>query len=304
MSAPENIEPKSMSKISIGIITIATGKYYEQFIPTLLQSLDRFIDKSEANLQVYCFTDATSRHPNLTHFAIPHLGWPFSTLLRYHWIASQLPILLRNDILVYMDADMQVVAPIDLTLWRPSLFDVEHPGYVGTTGAFEIDRQEACYLAPPLRQTYFQGCLWGGSRDSFSQLISELSTLVASNLAQGAIPTWHDESYLNFYLATHPCASLPISYAWPATMSQQGMQPVILHLEKPHSAIRQTSELVISLGEILKVDDLPAQLALYQRLYLVAHEKSQRLELQILHHNSLFVRLREWLSHYKRKIKL
>lgn len=288
------------AKPSLGIITIATGKYYEQFIPNLKASVDAFFPTDALDITFYCFTDQVGSVEKVEHFPLKHLSWPFSTLLRYHWISQHLTQLSRHDFVLYLDADMQVVSPIDAGLFNANLLAVKHPGFVAAPGAFELDRTARTYVPPPLRKTYYQGCVWGGARESFARLITELNGLVAADLAQGLIPLWHDESYLNWYLASHPCTALPPNFAWPQGQAiEADLPPVILHLEKPHQQIRQMDQAPLEVIAILQGDNTADQLRLYQQLYLEAHEKTQRLEARLAKPHWSWERLRESLAYYK-----
>ena len=178
---------------------------------------------------------------------------------------------------------------------------VRHPGYLKEAGAFEIDRKESTYLAPQLRQQYFQGCVWGGKKSAFHALVTTLAKLVRDDLQKGTIPIWHDESYLNFYLAQHPCKALPPTYAWPQHQARDGVSPYILHLEKSHAQIRQTNKELLRLEAFLADASLEEQVQAYQQLYLMAHEKTQRLERRLTLEGGIFSKLRERLAYYKQR---
>ena len=289
------------SEIRIGIITIATGRYYDEFIPELKKSVDLYLSSAGVKVQFYCFTDSPKQENGVQNFYLKHQAWPFSTLMRFHCIAEQMPVLEGNDFLLYMDADMKVVAPIPLDIFHHPLIAVKHPGFVSGSAPFELDRSDSAYVPPPLRKIYYQGCFWGGNTHEFKNLITQLRDQVEADLSNAAIPVWHDESYLNHYLASHNCFGLSPRFAWPEGARDGGMQPYVLHLEKPHNQIRQLNESAFDLNLLLKGEDLGAQLEYYKRLYLVSHEKCQRLELRLAHKNQLWLRLREWLSYYKNK---
>ena len=287
---------------SIGIITIATGEYYRQFIPTLKRSIDAYFNQSSPLVQFYCFTDTVEDKSNqaaaaIVHFPVHPVPWPFATLMRYQWILQQWEVLRHHSHLLYMDADMEVVRSIPATAFMAELFAVVHPGYLGKPGAFEPDRTALSYLAPPLRKTYYQGCLWGGKMQAFGDLVQTLAKQVSADLRQGQIALWHDESHLNWYLAQHPCHALPTSYAWPSLQMPKD-SPFILHLEKPHDAVRQVSVDGIEIERVMAGQSAAEELAMYRRLYLVAHEKNQRLAAR-LQTEGWWSRLRETLSFYK-----
>ena len=283
----------------LGIITIATGRYYDEFIPELKKSVDKFLQIPGLEVHFYCFTDSEHQAQGVQRFAIKHLAWPFSTLMRFHWIEKEMPVLEQNDFLLYMDADMKIVSPIPGEIFNHSLIAVQHPGFINGSAPFELDRMESAYVAPPLRKHYYQGCFWGGKTIAFKKLISDLSKQVSDDLGRAAIPIWHDESYLNHYLANHDCYPLSPQYAWPQGVSSAAAQPYVLHLEKPHNQIRQVDENRLDMNVITNEHNLDAQLQFYKRLYLTSHEKCQRLESRLAQKNNIWLQIREWLSYYK-----
>ena len=289
------------SKTSLGIITIATGRYYDEFIPSLRKSVGTYLNDPNLDVHFYCFTDFEQQTPGVHHFPIKHLAWPFSTLMRFHWIKDQLPSLGQHNFLLYMDADMKLVSPLPTNIFDHSLVAVRHPGYVDCAAPFELDRTDSAYVAPPLRKHYFQGCFWGGKIVQFKALIERLAIQVNQDLAKASIPIWHDESYLNQYLATKNCYALPPQFAWPQGIPNEGKDPYILHLKKTHNQIRQVEEHDLDLAISTDDQTTAAQLQFYKRLYLISHEKCQRLELRLAKGNSLWAKAREWLSYYKNK---
>lgn len=287
---------------TLGIIVIATGKYFEEFIPNLKASLDQYFNFSDYQVQLYCFTDTSAQIAGVKNIPIQHFAWPFSTLLRYRWIAQNLEQFEQHDFLLYMDADMRVVATPPTAIFDHALIAVRHPGYVQGPGAFEIDRADSCYVPPPLRKHYYQGCFWGGQSVAFSQMIRSLAHKVDEDLSLGNIPIWHDESYLNKYLSIQVCEALPPTFAWP-----EGQTPVeppyVLHLEKKHQVIRQASEQKLDIDALIVRGDSKAELEIYKKLYLNAHEKCQRLEERLAGRHIWLTRAREWLSHYRQANK-
>ena len=291
------------SKKRIGIITIATGRYYDEFIPTLKKSIDTYLSHPSLQITFYCFTDSNQQEKGVEHFPIKHLAWPFSTLMRFHSIAEEMPALEKNDFLLYMDADMKLVSPMPVNIFDHSLIAVRHPGFVEGSAPFELDRSDSAYIPPPLRKDYFQGCFWGGSAGEFKALISKLAKQVNQDLSRASIPIWHDESYLNHYLASRDCFTLSPRFAWPQGTPENGEKSYVLHLEKPHNQIRQLDEQLFDVNVVQNEQDLGAQLQFYKRLYLVSHEKCQRLELRLAHKNIVWQQIKEWLAYYKNKNK-
>jgi hypothetical protein len=291
------------SKKRIGIITIATGRYYDEFIPTLKKSVDAYLSDPSVEIAFYCFTDSNHQEVGVEHFSVQHLAWPFSTLMRFHSIADQMPTLEKNDFLLYMDADMKLVSPMPVDIFNHPLIAVRHPGFVDGSAPFELDRSDSAYVPPPLRREYFQGCFWGGNTGEFKELIGILSKQVDHDLSRASIPIWHDESYLNHYLASRNCFALSPKFAWPQGTPENGGKPYVLHLEKPHNQIRQLDEQLFDVNVVQNEQDVGEQLQFYKRLYLVSHEKCQRLELRLAHKNIVWRQIKEWLAYYKNKSK-
>ena len=290
---------KTNATKTLGIITIATGKYFEEFIPNLKASVDQYFVFPDYQVQFYCFTDSPQQISGVINIPIRHFAWPFSTLLRYRWISRNFTQLQNHDFLLYMDADMRVVCSPPPSIFDHELIAVRHPGYLNNPGAFEVDRQDSCYVAPPLRKNYYQGCFWGGRSNAFADLIQSLADQVDQDLGNGNIPIWHDESYLNYYLATRQVEPLSSRYAWPEG-EQASQEPYVLHLEKKHQVIRQAPLAKLDIEGFLKDDDRGAELAIYKKLYLNAHEKCQRLEERLVQKNIVWRRLREWISFYRK----
>ena len=283
---------------TLGIITIATGKYFEEFIPNLKASVDQYFRFPGYQVHFYCFTDSQVEVKDISNIPIKHFGWPFSTLLRYRWIEQNLASLKQHDFLLYMDADMRVVSTPSASTFNHPLIAVRHPGYLNTPGAFEIDRQDSCYVPPPLRKHYYQGCFWGGESAKFCDLINSLSMMVNNDLSLGNIPIWHDESYLNKYLSSQSCEALPPTYAWPES-DKPTVAPYILHLEKKHQVIRQASDTKLNIEALISGGDCESELEIYKKLYLNAHEKCQRLEDRLVQKNIGLSRIREWVAYYR-----
>jgi hypothetical protein len=96
------------SKKTLGIITIATGRYYDEFIPTLKKSVDTYLHHPELEVHFYCFTDSDQQTAGVHHFPIKHMAWPFSTLMRFHWIKEQMGIAGLERVRAHFTLERQV----------------------------------------------------------------------------------------------------------------------------------------------------------------------------------------------------
>ncbi|HVS70075.1 MAG TPA: hypothetical protein VHQ47_02345 [Phycisphaerae bacterium] len=226
---------------SVAILTIATGRYFEAFVPGLVASVhERFMP--EHRREMFILTDQTAAIPHATLLPIAHQAWPFSTLLRFHFILQHAAAYADFDYFFYIDADMVVTERITGgILSAEGLSATEHPGYwPGKRGTFERNPGSAAFLPRSYRGPYYQGCFFGGPTGRMLAMAEELKERIDGDLSQKPplIAEWHDESHLNWYLAQHPPAlSLPPSYAY-VDAYRLPVPRKIVHLPKNHGAMR------------------------------------------------------------------
>jgi hypothetical protein len=277
------LPPLSVNKQKIAIVTVATGKYYDEFIPNLKKSVDKFLYKNNREINFYCFTDHIPEDPTIIYLESNYFGWPFDTLLRYSLFKKNFNDLMRNDFILYLDADMEIVSTLDHDFFNEKLVAVQHPGFIKKykVGTFELDESESTYVPLKFRKMYYQGCFWGGRSIYFKHMIQKLAAMVDFDLAISKIPIWHDESYLNYFLSVNQCLALPPSYAYPQH-SKLNLSPIVIHKIKSHNHIRSIAYSNVSSKDIIDGMSLEKKLDFYRALYLSAHEKNQRLELCIL----------------------
>lgn len=278
-----SLPPLSVNKQRVAIVTVATGKYYDEFIPALKKSVDKFLHQSNREIVFYCLTDHVAEDPSINYLQSNYFGWPFDTLLRYSLFKKYLNVLMQNDFILYVDADMEIVSSFDLDFFNEKLVAVEHPGFIkkSSVGTFELDESESAYVPLEFRRKYYQGCFWGGRSFYFKHMIEKLAAMVDFDLAIAKIPVWHDESYLNYFLSVNRCLALPFSYAYPQN-SELNIKPIVIHKIKSHNQIRSIAYSNVSSNDIISGLPLEKQLGFYKALYLSSHEKNQRLELTIL----------------------
>ncbi|MDR3466460.1 MAG: hypothetical protein P4M07_10995 [Xanthobacteraceae bacterium] len=269
----------------IAVVTIATGRYFDLFFEDFRASVLSTLAPAQ-DVTIFCFTDRVNvemAHVELIRSRF--LGWPFDTLMRFELISGILGRLASYDFVLFLDADMKVVQPLDPRYFKLPLVAVMHPGFVGKEGPFEIDPRSAAYVELKDRGVYVQGCVFGGAFASFRYMIKSLRNRVAEDLAKGDIPVWHDESFLNWFVSRNPVTLLPTSYAYPeaseaSEASALPDEPVIIHLEKKHAASRGVEHEILGVGAIL--DEATERTELFRRLYLESHFKVQRLESRVV----------------------
>ena len=237
---------------SVGVVTVATNRYLDYWhemaitadqhlFPGLDVVMHVFTDRAdEARAMASDFTRI-----RINPIPIPALGWPDATLLRYSLFdrhADQL----EQDLLMHLDADMQVVAEVGPELtpgnWPGGIALVRHPGYwrprwtqrlalyaraprlaardarlrvaVGAVGSWESRPASRAYVPRNQRGTYACGGTWMGLHDAFTSMVHELAERTDADSAEGTMAIWHDESHLNWFASTHPRALLGSEYCY------------------------------------------------------------------------------------------
>ena len=240
---------------SLGVISIATGEKYREYWFELIQSF-KATSRNFAAINFYLLTDdldsankfAGRIGMQLNAFEIPSYGWPEATLLRYKEILKQEDCF-KEDILMYIDADMLVCYEFESTLhpefWKSGIALVAHPGYwrpsgfellryylknpfflasdaihfarTGGLGTWEMRRQSRAFVARRARKIYVCGGTWMGKRNQFLKMVRSCSENVEEDLSRGLVAKWHDESHLNKWFSDNDVTVLSPSYCFDPT---------------------------------------------------------------------------------------
>lgn len=256
---------------TVGVITVATNRYVDYWMQLARSADIHFFPGHEVTLHVFtdqvseinAFISTLSRvHVNV--IGIPPLLWPEATLLRYELMDSHRNQLSQN-ILVHLDADMQLVSDLgnelDPSKWVNGICLVRHPGYrrpgginraklyfkhpgislrdiysiikFGGIGRWETDPNSAAFVSRSKRGTYVCGGTWFGLHEEFLSMVHLLATNTRRDLDNGIIAVWHDESHLNSYFAVTETSLLDSDYCFADKFpSLAGVSPRILAVEK------------------------------------------------------------------------
>jgi hypothetical protein len=261
-----------MTTKNLGIISIATNKYIEYWNEQATSLNDQINEYSRVS--VFVFTDRveealshsqTLDRLNVKVVEIPNYGWPDATLLRYQIMKSNFSIFSDQDVLVYLDADMRVVAPLDTRLFFKEMKGgvnlVRHPGYfrdpglnaakfyfrnplilftdlyslalTGGLGSWDTNAKSEAFVERRYRNKYYCGGIWWGLRDNVHELVSKLALDVETDSRKDVIAKWHDESHLNHWASTNvfsespPTVCYEASYPWLANL-----KPLIIAVDK------------------------------------------------------------------------
>jgi hypothetical protein len=225
---------------TVSFISIATNRYLEYW-KNQAKSVNTHT-AGQSDIKLFLFTDQVAEArafaeglPNLSVEIeeIPSYGWPEATLLRYEIISQSGFHWESDEILVYLDADMEVVAPLKpsdfVDACQQGICLVQHPGYYrpgfkhlwrvysknpkillgdlllrlseGGLGYWETRKNSMAYVPRSRRREYFCGGIWWGRSQDILPLAFELARAVGRDLSQGIVAKWHDESHLNAWAA-------------------------------------------------------------------------------------------------------
>lgn len=222
---------------------IATGKY-ERFVQGIIESAkNHFLKGHQLKFVIYTDSDIilNSDNPEIVPIKVEHEKWPGPTLKRFHFFCLAEKIIKSSDFSFYIDVDSKFIRDInleDLGINQDFRGDIGtlHPGYYGQIGTPERRPFSTAFISPTNRNLYFCGGFFGGSSDHFFRLINTNKRNIDTDLSNGIVAVWHDESHLNRYFLDNPPSSvLGLGFSCPeesAFREQIFMNPYIIFLDK------------------------------------------------------------------------
>jgi histo-blood group ABO system transferase len=269
------MEARGVSGPTIGLATIATGRYIELLAPLLESARAHFFPGELVKTFVFTdsphktaiFTDAPQVADDVLRLPIEHEPWPLVALHTYHYFTRYAERFAGLDYLYFIDVDMRFVARCadEILPHSSGLVAVEHPDYWrghrgfasraidAVTGGrwsarplphaalpFERDPRSTACVSDPHHRYYYAGAFAGGRVDAFLEMAHALRDAVEADHRNGVIAVWHDESHLNRYLYAHPPKRLAPAYCYPESVYSHlaHLEPVILALDKDHAYFR------------------------------------------------------------------
>lgn len=234
---------------SVGVCSIATNDYISLW-SDMAKSADQVFTR-ESNVTFHVFTDQIDvcnkeirefKNIQCKVHRIDALIWPAATLDRYKVFFESRNVLLE-DFLVHIDADMLIHKDFILELENFKLNQeitcVAHPGYwrqqltsrsshsvlrrakdlilvlrFGALGAWETNPISTAFVPRLSRKDYVCGGVWMGNRSAFLDLCETLYKNVEIDHLRKVTAKWHDESHLNYWIATHEFNLLPPSFCF------------------------------------------------------------------------------------------
>jgi hypothetical protein len=228
----------------IGWLVIATNKYVE-LAEALAGSIHEYFRPAPSpggsvETTVFCFTNAASSPAGTERIEIEHQPWPLVTLLRYHTFLRHRARLAEMDYLVYIDADMRLVAPVGTEILGERIAAL-HPGYCNKTRSaytYESRSASTACVGPGEGERYYFGALQGGRASTYLADAAAMVERINADLKNNLIAEWWDESHWNRHLVDHrPTKVLTPEYCY---VDGYGLPcaPRIRALVKDHEAVR------------------------------------------------------------------
>lgn len=223
----------------VKIFTIATNNY-NSFVKPFLESFQNYFLPSFKK-DFIIFTDDINNKDFENYSVIPihieHEKWPFITLKRYECIDSFRDSIMKDDLCVFADIDLQVVKTIS-EFNVNNFFGVNHPGnyYVDNKQSLETNPLSKAYVdrsTLPTNYKYIQGCFWGGLGNEFIYIVNTLKHNTQKDFENNIVAKWHDESHLNkFYINHYDIFDIKSSsYAYPENWNLP-IEKFIIHKDK------------------------------------------------------------------------
>lgn len=235
--------------MKVAICFIGTGKYLN-FLPKYYENIEKyFLPNTEKTFLVFSDGELNECPDNIIPYYQEHLEWPFITLKRFEIINRSKDEILKNDWLVFIDADALVVEQIyeEEFFTNKPLFGVHHPcHFLNMTphdklpGAFETNSLSKSYfdVYKENPEVYYQGCFWGGKVPEVCEMIETLMERTNQDLENNIVALWHDESHINKYFFENKklVHTFGPEYAYPEIFSSYcNFEPKIVHLAKDNS---------------------------------------------------------------------
>jgi histo-blood group ABO system transferase len=193
------------------LVNIATGDRYWQYVNPFLNSANKFFVPHDTLL----FTDSNKSFGVTKQVKYQVEGFPRATLMRYNTLLTEREFLSHYKYIFYSDIDMLWVDYSEDVL-SDGLTATLHPGFIHQAPELESNPKSTAFIEKV--NHYYCGGFNGGTTRSFLKMAEVIDKGVKTDLSNGIIAKWHDESHLNKYLEKHtPSKVLSPSYCYPET---------------------------------------------------------------------------------------
>ena len=199
----------------VAIIYICTGPYiaywknfYDSFESKFLPDWEKHYFVFTDNAEIYQKENARVHYK----YQMP-LPWPLIALLKFHIALSAENELKQFDFIYISNANIiceQVIKEEDILPRSDKgehfVFTL-HPGYYSCKHCYfypyERDSNSLAYIPYNQGKLYVYGNMEGGYTKYYIELLKDWDVRIMEDLKNRKIAKWHDESYVNHYVAMH-----------------------------------------------------------------------------------------------------
>lgn len=200
--------------MKIAITYICTGKY-ERFWDEFYSSCEKYF-YPDTKKHYFVFTESkrimAQKQKNVSCIYQGRAGWPYDTLLRFHWFAMIQDRLKEFDYCYFCNANSIFLRTVTaevipfpteekpLILWCHTAHYEDHSSNDITT---EANPLSTAYVGPDVQCRQHGGGFYGGTASAYLQMTLELRDNIQKDLDNGIIAVWHDQSHIIKYGAEH-----------------------------------------------------------------------------------------------------
>lgn len=200
--------------MKIAVMYICTGKY-ERFWDSFYHTSEEFF-YPDAEKHYFVFTESarvmSQKHDNVTCIYQGRAGWPYDTLLRFHWFAMVQDQMQEYDYCYYCNANSVFVGKVTPevipfpTAEKPLVFwchTAHYDDYSSNDITTEQNPESTAYVGADVACRQHGGGFFGGTSEAFCKMTLDLRDNIQADLDNGIIAVWHDQSHIIKYGAEH-----------------------------------------------------------------------------------------------------
>lgn len=256
----------SLPRLKVAALVTATGPYL-QFLKSFLATARRFF-MTRHDVTYVVFTDRPADQlyygNDVRYVHTPALGFPETSMMRFHFIQQAESILREYEFVMALDVDFYFVNCVGDEI-VDDLVGALHPDNAYYTGeevgvpkeivgladrpgqCFAYNKpyynQKIAYSNAPFETNpqstancqgcprYFAGGCWGGRVEHVLRLARELDQNIDRDMKRGIVAFVHDESHINHYFNNvQKPRILSVSYVYPDPMGDLS----VMDTEHPH----------------------------------------------------------------------
>lgn len=200
--------------MKIAMMYICTGKY-ELFWDEYYRTSEKYF-YPDCKKHYFVFTESkrvmSQKLNNVTFVYQARVGWPYDTLLRFHWFSMVQDQISQFDYCYYCNANtvfLKKVTPDVIpfpTEEKPLLLwchTQHYDHYSSNDITTEKNPASTAYVGENVPCRAHGGSFFGGTGKGFLKLTLDLRNNVQVDLNNGIIAVWHDQSHLIKYGSEH-----------------------------------------------------------------------------------------------------